>query len=78
MNRFLKFMLIYLCIFAVGFTVVYIHTKQYENCKYTIINSNGNQFRVVSYKKINENCIKAYDENNAKIIMCGEYTIKAK
>jgi hypothetical protein len=62
----------------VGFTVVYIHTKQYENCKYTIINSNGNQFRVVSYKKINENCIKAYDENNAKIIMCGEYTIKAK
>jgi hypothetical protein len=75
MKRFLTFMLIYISIFAVCFTVVYIHTKQYENCKYTIINSNGNSYSVISYKKINENCIKAYDENNDEIIMCGEYTI---
>ena len=75
MKRFLKFMLIYLCIFAVCFTVICLHAKHYENCKYTIINSNGNSYRVVSYKKMGKDCIEAYDEYDAKIIMCGEYTI---
>jgi hypothetical protein len=74
MNK-LSFILIYTFIVGSFGTILFIHNKQYKHCKYTITNSNGNFFRVVSYKKINENCIKAYDRNNAEITMCGEYTI---
>lgn len=77
MNK-LHFLLIYTSIFILFGTILFIHAKQYENCKYTIINSNGNSFRVVSYKKIDKNCIEAYDENNDIITMCGEYTIKPR
>jgi len=74
MNK-LTFILLYTFIISSFGSILYFHNKQYENCKYEIINSNGNSFNVISYKKINENCIKAYDRNNAEITMCGEYTI---
>lgn len=74
----IHFLLFYILIIGSCFTVYYINKKQYEHCKYTLINSNGDWFRVVSYKKIHDNCIEAYDEEQNMITVCGEYTIKPR
>ena len=50
--------------------------NKYSHCKYLIIDSHKYHYHAISYEVLDNFCISLVDENNKKVIICGQYTIE--
>ena len=64
-----------LTIFSVVFFVKCEENK-YSECKYLIIDSHKYQYHAITYKVIDNSCISMINEDNKRVIICGQYTIE--
>jgi len=64
-----------LMILGVVFIVKHEENK-YSHCKYLIIDSHKYEYHAISYKVLDTSCISMINEENKRVIICGQYTIK--